>query len=133
MIAVIFTIVLFTGCGIAMWKGRAVERLTALLLLAAAFGSPLVSTSGFVAPEVGILAVDAALFGFLLYLAMISDRFWPLWAAAFQIVGTLIHVARFVDVSVLPGAYATAEAFWAYPVLFALGIGTLLEAQYRER
>lgn len=132
MITIIFTIVLFAGCGIALWKGHFSERMTAVVLLAAAFVSPLVAIGAFVVPELGILAVDASLFAFLLVLAMRSDRFWPMWAAGFQIVGTLIHVARFVDASIWPYAYATAEAFWAYPVLAALGLGTWLEARFRE-
>jgi len=131
LITIIFSVFLFGGCGIALWKGRASERLTAILLLAAAFVSPLVAMTSFMGPELGILAVDAALFAFLILLAMVSDRFWPMWAAAFQIVGTLIHVARFVDVTIWPNAYATAEAFWAYPVLLALAVGTWFEARFR--
>lgn len=133
MIPIIFAIVLFGGCGVALWKGHTSERLTAVVLLVAASVSPLVATGGFTSPEIGILAIDALLFTYLLYQAMVSDRFWPMYAAAFQIIATLIHVARFVDHTIWPSAYATAEAFWAYPVLFSLGIGTLLEARYRQR
>ena len=132
MIDVIFTVVLLVGCGVALWKGHFDERLTAVVLLCGALVSPLVTVGAFIVPELGILAVDATLFGFLLSLALVSDRFWPMWAAGFQIVGTLIHVARFVDASIWPYAYATAEAFWAYPVLAALGFGSWLEARYRE-
>lgn len=132
MIPIIFTIVLFGGCGIAFWKGQASERLTAVVLLTGALISPLVGMGQFAVPELGILAVDTLLLAFLLVLALVSDRFWPIWAAGFQIVGTLVHVARFVDIGIWPNAYATAEAFWAYPVLAALACGTWLEARFRE-
>ena len=62
---------------------------------------------------------------------MRSDRFWPLYAAGFQIVGTTIHLARLVDSGVFHSAYAFAQIFWAYPVLLALAAGTWLEARYR--
>ncbi len=133
MIQILFTIVLFTGSGAALWKGRFDERITAAALLAAAFSSPLVEAGAFAVPEVGVLVVDSALLAFLIGLSLVSDRFWPMWAAGFQIVGTLTHLARFVDVSIWPKAYMTAEAFWAYPVLAALGIGTWLEARFRTR
>lgn len=132
MIPILFTFVLFGGCGIALWKGHFSERMTAVALLAGALISPLVAVGAFVVPEIGVLAVDTALLVFLLTLALVSDRFWPMWAAGFQIVGTLIHVARIVDASIWPKAYITAEAFWAYPVLAALALGTWLEARFRD-
>jgi len=132
MIQIFFTIVLFAGSGAALWKGRLDERITASVLLLAAFLSPLVAGE-FAVPEVGVLMVDSSLLAFLIGLALVSDRFWPMWAAGFQIVGTLAHLARFVDGSIWPKAYMTFEAFWAYPVLAALGIGTWLEARFRSR
>lgn len=132
MITAVFLTVLFGGCGTALWKGYRDERLTAVVLLVGAFVSPMVTVGAFLVPEIGVLVVDTVLLGFLVGLAMISDRFWPMYAAGFQIVGTLVHVARFVDASIWPSAYMTAEAFWAYPVLVALGFGTWLEARYRE-
>lgn len=131
MVQILFTIVLFSGCGAALWKGRLDERMTAAALLMAALLSPMVETRAFAVPEVGVLVIDAVLLIFLVGLALVSDRFWPMWAAAFQIVGTLTHLARFVDPSIWPTAYMTAEAFWAYPVLAALGVGTWLEARFR--
>ena len=128
---ILFIVALATCCGAAFWLGRDSERTTAVLLVAAATLSPLVQTSNFLHPETGILLIDMLLLAYLLVLALRSDRYWPLWAAGFQVVGTFIHVARIVDPSVWPPAYATAEVFWSYPVLFALGAGTWLEARYR--
>ena len=77
------------------------------------------------------MLVDAGLLLYLVWLAMRSDRFWPLYAAGFQVVGTTIHVARFADPNIFHAAYAFAQVFWAYPVLLALAAGTWLEARYR--
>ena len=128
----LFILALISCCGVAFWLGRNSERATAAALVSAALISPLVQTSDFMHPETGILLIDVLLLGYLLVLAMRSDRFWPMWAAGFQIVGTFIHVAALVDKTVWPGAYATAQVFWAYPVLLALGIGTWLEARFRQ-
>ena len=132
LLKVIFLIALLSSCGTALWMGRDSERWTAISLLCAAAISPLVQTSDFVRPELGILVIDLALLAYLMTLALRSDRFWPLWAAAFQIVGTTVHLARMVDTEVWPFVYGTAQIFWSYPVLIALATGTWLEARYRR-
>jgi len=128
----LFTVAIFGSCGIALWKGGWPERSGAIAIFAASTASPLVESSLFASPEYGILAVDLMLLGWLGALALFSDRFWPLWAAGFHLVGTIIHVARMVDPSVMPSAYAIGQVFWAYPVLLALASGTLVEAPRRS-
>ncbi len=127
-----FGLIFFSSVGGALWMGRESERWTAIALLLSAFASPLLQTSEFFQPETGILFVDLLLLIYLVWLALRSDRFWPLYAAGFQVVGTTIHLARFADPNVLHSAYATAQIFWAYPVLLALAAGTWLEARYRS-
>lgn len=124
----LFWITLFCACGIAVWKGEWPERMTAVALFSASVATPLVILSVFSAPEYGVLAVDVMLLGWLVALALATDRFWPLWAAGFHIVGTIIHVARMIDPTVVPMAYGHGQAFWAYPVLAALASGALVEA-----
>jgi hypothetical protein len=133
MISTLFAILLFGTCAFAFLQGRSDERLAAGVMLTAAVITPLTMASGFSAPETGVLSVDFGLLAFLLFLALKSDRFWPLWATGFHVVGTTIHLATFVEVDIWPPAYANAQAFWAWPVLFALLIGTQLEARYRPR
>lgn len=128
---VFFTIMLGT-CGVALWLGRDSERWTALVLVTSAIASLLAQTSKFFQPESDILLIDLALLSYLIWLAMRSDRFWPLYAAAFQIIGTLIHVARITDDSIFQSAYATGQILWSYPVLLTLAVGTWFEARRRE-
>ncbi|TFU06441.1 hypothetical protein EUV02_05500 [Polymorphobacter arshaanensis] len=131
LLKLLFMTMLLGTCGIAFWKGRNSEKWTAVLLLSAAVASWVFETRHFYGTETGILIIDLMLLAYLLVLALQSDRFWPLWAAAFQVVGTSIHLASIVDSTIWPAAYATAQVFWAYPVLLALGVGTWLEARYR--
>ena len=127
-----FGMIFFASCGSALWRGHGNERLTAIALMIAAFASPFLQTSRFFQPESGILLIDVLLLGYLIWLALRSDRFWPLYAAGFQVVGASIHLARFADSGVLHSAYATAQIFWAYPVLLTLMFGTWFEARYRS-
>lgn len=133
MIATLFTLLLFGTCSFAFLKGRTDERVAAGAMLVAAALSPFALSAGFASPETGILGIDVALLALLLFIALKSDRYWPLWAAGFHIVGTTIHLATFVEVDIWPPAYANAQAFWAWPVLVALLVGTMAEARYRSR
>ena len=127
-----FFTIMIGACGTALWLGRTSERWTAIVLILASIASLVAQSSKFFQPESGILLIDLALLGYLVLLAMRSDRFWPLYAAGFQIIGTLIHVARITDDSIFQSAYATGQIFWSYPVLLTLAAGTWLEARRRD-
>ncbi|WP_416908728.1 MAG: hypothetical protein ACMVO5_03705 [Polymorphobacter sp.] len=132
MLQTAFLILLIGTCLFAFLRGRTDERLAAGGMMLAALITPLAVSSGFASPETGVLGIDVALLTFLFIIALKSDRFWPLWAAGFHVVGTTIHLATFVEVDIWPPAYANAQGFWAWPVLAALFVGTLLEARYRN-
>jgi hypothetical protein len=131
MITALFALLLFGTCAFAFLHGRTDERVAAGAMMGAAVLSPILVNGGWASPETGVLGIDMALLALLVVIALKSDRFWPLWAAGFHVVGTTIHLATFVDADIWPPAYANAQAFWAWPVLVALLVGTLLEARYR--
>jgi hypothetical protein len=133
MIGLVFGVVMLGICVFAFLRGRADEKIAATAIVAAALLSVVAKTSNFASPETGILGIDMALLTLLTIVAMRSDRFWPLWAAGFQVVGTMIHLATFVQVEIWPPAYVAAQGFWAWPVMAALFTGTLLEARFRNR
>jgi hypothetical protein len=124
--------VLFSCCGAALKWGGIDERLTAAALVVATLASNVADTTAYVRTETGMLVVDVLLFFGLLALALRSDRFWPMWAAAFQLVGTMFHFASMTESGDFAWAYYVALIFWSYPVLIALGVGTWLEGRHRR-
>jgi hypothetical protein len=80
--------------------------------------------------ESGIFAVD--LVTLLAFIAIMgrSNRFWPLWITALQIVAVMTHVARFVKPQTVPMAYAIAEQLWAYVMM---GILIICVHQHHRR
>jgi hypothetical protein len=54
-----------------------------------------------------------------------SRRYWPLFAAAFQLLCVVIHIARLADPGIRAWAYATGEIIFSQWVFFAVGIGTI--------
>jgi hypothetical protein len=120
------------SCGIAWKWGGLDERLAAGGFFAATIATNLADTNAFVRTESGMMVVDILLFFGLLVLALRSDRFWPMWAAAFQLVGTMFHFASMTETGDFRWAYYIALAFWTYPVFIALGLGTWLEGRHRR-
>lgn len=107
------------------WGGRA-ERWGAGML---AVASVLTIPATWIDPEWSaiqnpILAIDTLLLGGYLALALRSDRFWPMWVAGFHLVGVVTHLTMLTEMGIVPRAYANAQAFWAYPMIIAMIIGS---------
>jgi hypothetical protein len=111
----------------ALLKGGAPERVGATVIGVGSILS-LVAVSGpggrFGAVEVGVLMVDLAASVAFVILALRAERYWPLWVAALQVIGTTGHAAKLMDPSVIRSAYAFVLAFWTYPMLLLVVVGT---------
>lgn len=122
----IFWAILLFCCGYALLKGRKYERIAAVVFLSAT----VLSVAGHLTFQVRYqtldptdVVVDTAVLLALVAIALVSDRFWPLWAAGFQLVGSTAHVLKMIDVTFAPWGYAVAARFWSYPILLVLFIG----------
>jgi hypothetical protein len=71
----------------------------------------------------GAFGADVCLLFLLTAIALRSPRFWPLFAAAFQLLCVVIHVARMMDPGVRAWAYATGQVIFSQWVFFAVGVG----------
>ena len=123
---IIFWALLLLSCGYALLRGRKYERLAAIVFLAASlvsFLAHLAFARGYVAINVGEVAVDCTVLIAIVSIAVVSDRFWPLWVAGLQLVDSLSHILKAITVNLPPWAYAIAERFWSYPILVILFIG----------
>ncbi len=125
--------VLLACCGLAVWRGRWVERVAAAAMTAAWFASPLVQDDQqTLGAQSGVLTVDVLLLLVLLWLALTTDRWWTMAAAAFQGVSALIHLAAAIDREIIPRAYYVAGNLVSYLVMGALLVGAW-NAGRRER
>ncbi len=126
---VFFLLSMLGVCAYAVMRGGRDERIGALVLAAAAMGSPLVVSHQWGGPELGVVLVDIMLLAALMALAMRSRAFWPMWAAGFQACAVAVHLVAARSPTMLPAVYAETLAVWAYPVLAALAAGTWLETR----
>ena len=118
---------LFATTGYALWRGDRDSRVVALICLAAVALTQILLTpvsERYASVEVGVVLVDlVTLVGFTA-IALVSQRFWPLWVAGFQLTTLVGHLLKAIDWSLLPRAYGAALTFWSYPILLILAIGT---------
>ncbi len=119
--------ILFTCWAYALFKGGTPERIGASTIgLGSILSLVAASSPGvrFGSVEVGVFVVDVAAFAVFLGLALRAERHWPLWVAALQAIGTAGHAARLVAPEAIPLAYAFVLAFWVYPMLLLIVMGT---------
>ena len=74
-------------------------------------------------PQWSMLTVDVAFLALLVGMALLVDRYWLLFAAAFQLLGVVTHLAIIADPSVRSLAYLRSLGIWGYMVLVALAAG----------
>ncbi len=123
-----YLILLLASCAAGLVVGGAPERIAALIMIGGtilSWVSVSVTNRGFVGPEAGLFAVDAAVLLALGAVAMKANRFWPIPMTAFMIPQVLGHVLRLADPTLLPWLYWLTSSLWGYPMLLSLLIGAI--------
>jgi hypothetical protein len=80
--------------------------------------------------SLGLFAVDAGCLLALLILALMSNRFWPIWALGFQTAAVATHLATLYIPDVVPKSFQALLSFWAIPILWVMVAGTHKDRQY---
>lgn len=131
-----FRILLALVAFYALTRGGRDERQVGAILVAGVMATTLVLSpinQRYSNVETSVVLVDLlVLFGFT-WVALTSQRFWPLWIAGFQLTTILGHLLKAVNSGMFAQAYAAAMIFWVYPMLLILVIGTWRSARRRER
>jgi hypothetical protein len=135
MAPTVFRILLVLVALYAFIRGSRDERLVGLMCLAGTLlthfvWSPL--SQRFAGLETHVLAVDIVVFAGFLWVALRSERFWPLWITGLQLTTILGHVLKAVDTGLFSRAYGAALMFWGYPILLILAAGTWRGARRRS-
>jgi hypothetical protein len=122
---IFFNLLLFGACGYALLRGTRDARIIALVCVAADFATLAVkgpSATSYASVETGVMIVDILTFAAFTFVALTSDRFWPLWVSGLQLTTSMGHVLKGIETSLLPIAYAAALRFWSYPILIILTV-----------
>ncbi len=128
---IIYGVLIWTIFVYALRRGSWAERLAAGGIIANAYLTVLViSANRFTHLETAVMLVDAALLLLLIYIALRSDRYWPLWMAAMHGLTMLAHLSPYVP-HMQPLGYWRAAASWSWPMLIVLVLG--IRGHDRER
>jgi hypothetical protein len=122
-----YFVVLFAVCAYAFVRGRSDERTVATICVIASIASVAVISplaSRYSQVEAGVFIVDLATFAGFTFVALRSERFWPLWVAGLQLTTLMSHAFKLGRLDLMPQAYAAAARFWVYPIFVIIVIGT---------
>ena len=100
------------------------ERVAATYFTLAALVAPFLLDRRWAGTQWAMFAVDLGYLCLLLFFALRSRKWWPIPAAAFQLLAVLTHVASLVDHKLGAWAYVTAGVIWTYLGLTAIAVGT---------
>ena len=123
----LFWAIVVAICAYAWWRGRSEERIAATTCLLATVATHFVISplhERYTEVETGLLLIDLAVLAAFLAIALVSSRFWPLWAAGLQLTVSMSHMMKGIDLALMPKAYAAAAVFWSYPILLIIVVGT---------
>lgn len=127
MAPTLFRILLVLVVLYSLLRGNRDERLAGIILAAGVIATHLVISPvahRFSGVETPVMIVDIVTFAGFLWVALRSERFWPLWIAGIQLTTILGHVLKLVAADLFSRAYGAALVFWSYPILLILVIGT---------
>ena len=114
----------------AIRRGNRPERQFAWVMMVTSFATGVVMSFGHDPRLTGAAAVLG--FGATICFAVIAlrtDRWWPLWATAFQVISNTALVAPLIDPASRRLAGYVGSVGWDYVTLIALVVGTRFEGR----
>jgi hypothetical protein len=136
MAPTVFRLLLAIVALYALVRGSRDERYVGAILVVGVIATHLAWTpvsERFAGLETNVMAVDLIVFAGFLWVALRSNRFWPMWIAGLQLTTILGHLLKAADVGLFSWAYGAALMFWSYPIVLILGIGTWRGARRASR
>lgn len=128
LVGILFWMLALLCCGFAaLYGGRSGRCVGAAALMAAAATSLVPDGNFWLAPNIWVAVIDTGLLIALIWIALGSDRWFPVWAAGLQMVGVAFHLGSIAAPGFAPLVYFLLQAFWAIPVLMMLAIGVALD------
>ncbi|RSY90702.1 hypothetical protein DAH66_01665 [Sphingomonas koreensis] len=131
LVALSFWILSLACCGFAALFGGRTGRAVALIYLVAVAVTSLATRDpkAWANPHLPALAVDLVLLAVLLWVALRSDRWFPVWFTGFHLVAVVSHLASILAPGFAPKLYFLLQSLWSVPMLLTLMIGVTLDRQ----
>lgn len=133
-VLILFWVLLLGNFAVAALFGQRTERAFATMLVIVSLS---VLAIGMVVPapvwaRAGMVS-DWAIFGIAWFLALRSDRYWPVWFAAMQSLAVLTGALAEIIAGTPRLVFSNLAAAWALPALLVMTAGTLSDWKARQR
>jgi len=131
-----FDALLLASCGYAWGRGGPPERIAAGILFVGVVLTHFAYSgwsSRWSTVENGVFAVDLLVLISFLALALVAERFWILWMTALHLIGTMGHLVKLADPTLIPWGYRFAIAATSYPMCLLIAFGTWKHRQRLAR
>src|SRR4051812_39264844 len=105
MSPILYWTMLVITCGYALYRGGRYERMVAAICIVGTIATITVNSPEnrmYVHVEGGALLVDLAVLAAFVGIALVSDRFWPLWIAGLQLTTSAAHFLKALDPHLVP-------------------------------
>lgn len=135
MITIIFWLFALLSGGFVWLHGKSEGRRAILLFLAATLLTAAVQVlhTRWQQTHWPLMAVDTAYLVATYVFALRSERYWPLWIAAFQLLTVASHFATIIAPNYLPKIYTAIATFWVVPLLLSMVAGVYLDHRALKR
>jgi len=128
MLAAFFWLLMIMTCVFALCFGGRDGRLVVMISITAALLSiPAQLAGSWHATQYWLMVVDFGAFIALLWLMLQSDRYWPIWVAACQLMTVLTHVVTLLRPDFSDMIYAGLSTVWVIPLMLFTVIGIELD------
>ena len=128
----LFGVLLWAVAVYAFRRGGKDEKIVAASFIIATYISPLlvISLTRFQKIELPLATVDIGVGCVLLFVALRSQKFWPLWLTAMEGLTIFSHFALLVP-HMIPWNYRNAVVLWSWPMLIVLAAA--IRRHHQER
>jgi hypothetical protein len=119
-------ILAYSAClGLILFMGGQPERVGAAIIIIGSLATGIVSagvlgSSSWDRLETGILLVDVTVLAALWGIALSSNRFWPYWVTAWQLIAILVHLQMVFFANIMPNAYSYTSRYLAFPMVLLM-------------
>ena len=114
-------ILAYTAClGLIILMGGQPERVGALIITAGSLATAAVAVTTWQHLELGVLVVDIVVLTALWAVALTSNRFWPYWVTAWQLIAVLVHLQMVFFSNIMPAAYSYSSKYLAFPMVLLM-------------
>lgn len=121
-----FWVFLLSASTTMFLTGRKQERVFVSVILMATVSTLLANAFiGIGSANKFVISIDVALWIFVLIYIARSDRYWPIWFAAFHSNTVAAELGSILFPNSLPGLYMNLAGAWALPALGAAAYGVV--------